>query len=79
MGEIVQFVYGGDGLDPTAMEGKDKPVDFTRVMEHIRVTFSCLYFQESYETFDQSSSIPVGCFMMQTVNCTDLQCWRLLQ
>ncbi len=39
MGDIVQFVYGGDGLDPTDMEGKDKPVDFQRVMKHIRVTW----------------------------------------
>ncbi len=39
MGDIVQFVYGGDGLDPTDMEGKDKPVDFQRVMKHIRVIF----------------------------------------
>ena len=36
-GDIVQFVYGGDGLDPTDMEGKDKPVDFFRVMRHIKV------------------------------------------
>ena len=26
--EVIQFVYGGDGLDPMMMEGKDKPVDF---------------------------------------------------
>ena len=36
-GFIVQFKYGGDGLDPAAMEGKDKPVEFIRVMEHIKV------------------------------------------
>ena len=36
-GFIVQFKYGGDGLDPAAMEGKDKPVEFQRVMEHIKV------------------------------------------
>lgn len=36
-GFIVQFKYGGDGLDPAAMEGKDKPVEFLRVMEHIKV------------------------------------------
>ena len=36
-GDIVQFVFGGDGLDPTDMEGKDKPVDFPRVMRHIKV------------------------------------------
>ncbi len=30
-------MYGDDGLDPAAMEGKDKPVDFQRVMEHVKV------------------------------------------
>lgn len=28
MGDVVQFTYGGDSLDPVDMEGKDKPVDF---------------------------------------------------
>ena len=37
-GFIVQFMYGGDGLDPAAMEGKDKPVEFPRVLQHIKVT-----------------------------------------
>ncbi len=36
-GFIVQFIYGGDGLDPAVMEGKDKPVDFSRVMQHVKV------------------------------------------
>lgn len=35
-GGIVQFVYGDDGLDPTGMEGRDKPVDFGRVAMHIK-------------------------------------------
>lgn len=39
-GYIVQFMYGGDGLDPAAMEGKDKPVEFSRVMQHIKVRWS---------------------------------------
>ena len=34
--QVVQFEYGGDGLDPMMMEGKDKPVDFYRVLEHIK-------------------------------------------
>ncbi|XP_070543488.1 DNA-directed RNA polymerase III subunit RPC1-like [Ptychodera flava] len=38
--DIVQFQYGGDGLDPAAMEGKEKPVDFNRVLEHIKAKFS---------------------------------------
>ena len=41
-GFIVQFKYGGDGLDPAAMEGKDKPVEFPRVLQHIKVWSSLL-------------------------------------
>ncbi|XP_064391551.1 DNA-directed RNA polymerase III subunit RPC1-like isoform X2 [Halichondria panicea] len=41
-GFIVQFKYGGDGLDPAAMEGKDKPVEFQRVMEHVKARHPCL-------------------------------------
>ena len=37
MGDIVQFMYGGDGLDPTDMEGKDKPLDYNRVFSHVQV------------------------------------------
>lgn len=39
VGDIVQFVYGGDGLDPAAMEGKDKPVDFKRVLELVKAKY----------------------------------------
>ncbi|XP_021363401.1 DNA-directed RNA polymerase III subunit RPC1-like isoform X1 [Mizuhopecten yessoensis] len=35
-GDIVQFLYGGDSLDPACMEGKDTPIDFKRVFDHIR-------------------------------------------
>lgn len=36
-GDIVQFCYGADGLDPASMEGKeDTPVDFGRVLEMMR-------------------------------------------
>ena len=38
MGDIVQFVYGADGLDPAIMEGKDKPIDLKRVLNHIQVS-----------------------------------------
>lgn len=38
---VVQFVYGGDGLDPFDMEGDAKPVDFKRAWEHCNnLTFS---------------------------------------
>jgi len=36
-GGIVQLVYGDDGLDPVAMEGKDgSPVDFRRLLMRVR-------------------------------------------
>ena len=37
---MVQFMYGGDGLDPTDMEGKDKPLDYNRVFSHVQVSLS---------------------------------------
>ncbi|XP_015775227.1 PREDICTED: DNA-directed RNA polymerase III subunit RPC1-like [Acropora digitifera] len=36
VGDMVQFMYGGDGLDPTDMEGKDKPLDYNRVFSHVQ-------------------------------------------
>lgn len=46
-GDIVQFVYGGDSLDPAAMEGKDRPVDFQRVLDHVKVTTALLLIDAS--------------------------------
>lgn len=37
-GAVVQFTYGDDGLNPAYMEGDDRPVDFHRLLEHIRNT-----------------------------------------
>lgn len=41
-GDIIQFIYGGDGLDPAAMEGKDEPLEFKRVLDNIKVRFSII-------------------------------------
>ncbi|XP_014677319.1 PREDICTED: DNA-directed RNA polymerase III subunit RPC1-like [Priapulus caudatus] len=41
MGEIVQFVYGGDGLDPAEMEGHERPVDFHRVFGNVKAQLPC--------------------------------------
>lgn len=52
VGHIVQFMYGGDGLDPTDMEGKDKPLDFNRVFSHVQVglvTCSVLLLRSAVE------------------------------
>ncbi|XP_039583260.1 DNA-directed RNA polymerase III subunit RPC1 [Passer montanus] len=40
-GDIIQFIYGGDGLDPAAMEGKDEPLEFKRVLDNIRAVYPC--------------------------------------
>lgn len=37
MGDIIQFIYGEDGLDPACMEGKDKPLDIDRIFHHCKV------------------------------------------
>ena len=42
IGEIVQFSFGGDSLDPVDMEGKDKPVDFKVTMSTLSVMLRLL-------------------------------------
>lgn len=37
--EVVDFIYGGDGLDPAYMEVKNKPVDLDRQFLHIRASY----------------------------------------
>lgn len=37
--DIVQFTYGGDSLDPIFLEGKDKPVDYERLYQHVRAKY----------------------------------------
>jgi DNA-directed RNA polymerase III subunit RPC1 len=37
--DIVQFKYGGDSLDPIFLEGKDKPVDYERIYQHVRAKY----------------------------------------
>lgn len=41
IGEIVEFIYGGDGLDPVYMEIKDKPVDMHRQLMHLCAKHPC--------------------------------------
>ncbi|XP_060520188.1 DNA-directed RNA polymerase III subunit RPC1 [Cylas formicarius] len=49
--DIVQMTYGSDGLDPTYMEGKDCPVDFDRVLVHVKA--KCPYRNEISLDADQ--------------------------
>lgn len=41
IGEVVEFTYGADGLDPVFMEIKNKPVDIERQFMHVRSTYPC--------------------------------------
>lgn len=34
VGNILQFYYGDDGLDPASIEGSDSPVEFSRNLKH---------------------------------------------
>ncbi|XP_042221179.1 DNA-directed RNA polymerase III subunit RPC1-like [Homarus americanus] len=34
--DIIQIKYGGDGLDPTELEGNTGPIDLERALDHIR-------------------------------------------
>lgn len=44
MNDIVQFIYGEDGLDPACMEGKDKPIEIDRIFKHVKVNFRIFSF-----------------------------------
>uniref|UniRef100_A0A182SZZ6 DNA-directed RNA polymerase n=1 Tax=Anopheles maculatus TaxID=74869 RepID=A0A182SZZ6_9DIPT len=41
IGEVVEFTYGADGLDPVYMEVKNKPVDIERQFMHVRNSLPC--------------------------------------
>ncbi|KAI1301533.1 DNA-directed RNA polymerase III subunit RPC1 [Halotydeus destructor] len=40
-GDVVQFVYGDDSLDPANMEDNNKPVNFDRLLDRARVLHPC--------------------------------------
>ncbi|CAG7659208.1 unnamed protein product, partial [Allacma fusca] len=39
-GHVIQMCYGQDGLDPMYMEGKDKPVEFSRIYLKIQAFYT---------------------------------------
>ena len=58
--QIVQFVYGGDGLDPLYMEGEsDEPVNLDRVLKTVKVNHPCRNVDglSSVEIRELSSSV----------------------
>eukprot|EP00002_Diphylleia_rotans_P015112 TRINITY_DN2924_c0_g2_i5.p1 TRINITY_DN2924_c0_g2~~TRINITY_DN2924_c0_g2_i5.p1 ORF type:complete len:1377 (-),score=291.09 TRINITY_DN2924_c0_g2_i5:73-4203(-) len=63
---VVQFVYGDDGLDPASMEGKGTPVDFSRVLLHVKGIHSkgkerCLYpYEITEKVLDILQDLPIS-------------------
>lgn len=56
IGEIVELIYGGDGLDPVFMEVKNKPVDMVRQLNHLR----------SVHPYRNEESLPATSVMRKT-------------
>jgi hypothetical protein len=69
-GGIVQFVYGDDGLDPTGMEGRDKPVDFSRVRHRTTLT--------PHSPHDTTRTVMTHalCVRVRRWRCTSRRCCR---
>ncbi|XP_074596921.1 RNA polymerase III subunit A isoform X2 [Brevipalpus obovatus] len=40
-GEVIQFIYGDDSLDPANMEEGDYPIDFDRTLNHVCAQSPC--------------------------------------
>lgn len=40
-GDVIQFIYGDDYLDPVNMEENQSPVNFSRLLDHVRCTHRC--------------------------------------
>jgi DNA-directed RNA polymerase III subunit RPC1 len=40
-GDVVQFAYGDDYLDPVNMEDNNRPVNFQRLLSHVRALHPC--------------------------------------
>ncbi|RWS28613.1 DNA-directed RNA polymerase III subunit RPC1-like protein, partial [Leptotrombidium deliense] len=40
-GEVIQFVYGDDSLDPAAMEDNNKPVNLFPMLQNITASYPC--------------------------------------
>lgn len=69
-GDVIQFMYGSDGLDPTYMEGKDSPVDFNRVLQHVRA--KCPYRDEQALDANQIQKATESFLKLDSLNdCSD--------
>lgn len=65
-GDIIQFIYGGDGLDPAAMEGKDEPLEFKRVLDNIRVSWSSVFISR-LKMLSSATVILISIFLLPPI------------
>lgn len=65
-GEVVEFTYGSDGLDPSYMEGKDRPVDLSRVLADVKAHCQDRYVPMS--TSNRGSQSPIVFFSFKRYN-----------
>lgn len=63
-GDVIQFVYGDDSLDPVNMEENNKPVNFSRLFEYIRCLYPC------------SNEVPLTSEEMYQNAIEELDIWR---
>ncbi|XP_059158515.1 DNA-directed RNA polymerase III subunit RPC1-like [Physella acuta] len=68
VGEVVQFVYGEDSLDPAAMEGSDQPVEYNRLMVHIKAILASQCRTEPTLTGEQ--------VLTQVKDILEMPCWE---
>lgn len=47
--EMVDTIYGGDGLDPVSMETRNKPVDLNHQYDNLRAQLPCVEQQQPLE------------------------------
>ncbi|MCP9257334.1 DNA-directed RNA polymerase III subunit RPC1 [Dirofilaria immitis] len=58
VGDVIEFTFGEDGLDPALMESKDGSViDFKHVLEHIRSTVSHSIEEDADITSDEMQRV----------------------
>lgn len=62
--EVVEFIYGGDGLDPVFMEVKDRPVDMDRQLMHVRASYP-------YRNEEKISAVNIKSLAEEILNSID--------
>ena len=65
---MIQFTYGGDGLDPMMMEGVGKPVDFNRILNLVVHTEPARYTHQGFGFVKTQKIFEVSIAQFKDVN-----------